>query len=84
MLSYLLMSVWRNQADGSHQLDGLQHDEGHRGGDGPGQEGQRLLVVEQVPQPDLVVHDRLQTLDTLQLYFVPFGITKNIRRLSSI
>ena len=77
MLSHLVVAVRGDEAHGGHQLDCLEHDEGDGGGDGPGQQGQRLLVVEQVPQPDLVVHDRLQTLDALQLHAVPLGVAKN-------
>ena len=72
---YLVVTIRGDEADGGHQLDGLQHDQGHGGGDGPGQEGQSLLVVKQVPEPDLVVHDRLQTLDAFQLDPIPLRIT---------
>ena len=59
MLSHHVVAVRGDEAHGGHQIDSLEHDEGDGGGDGPGQQGQRLLVVEQVPQPDLVVHDHL-------------------------
>ena len=72
------MTVRGDEAHSGHQLDCLNHDEGDGGGDGPGQQGQRLLVVEQVPQPNLVVHDRLQTLDALQLHSVPLRVAENI------
>ena len=74
MLSHLVMAVRGDEAHGGHQLDCLEHDEGDGGGDGPGQQGQRLLVVEQVPQPDLVV----QTLDALQQHSVPLRVTESI------
>ena len=78
MLSHLVVAVHGDEAHGGHQLDCLKHDEGDGGGDGPGQQGQRLLVVEQVPQPNLVVHGRLQTLDALQLHSVPLRVAENI------
>ena len=70
------MAVRRDETDGGHQLDSLEHDEGHGGGDGAGQQRQRLLVVKQVLETNLVVHDRLQTLDALQLHPVPLGVTR--------
>ena len=74
MLSHHVVAVRGDEAHGGHQLDCLEHDEGDGGGDGPGQQGQRLLVVEQVPQPDLVV----QTLDALQQHSVPLRVTESI------
>ena len=70
-MTNLVVTIRGNQAHGGHQLDGLQHDQGHCGGDGPGQQRQSLLVVKQVPEPDLVVHNRLQTLDAFQLDPIP-------------
>ena len=74
--THLVMAVRRDETDGGHQLDGLEHDEGHGGGDGAGQQRQRLLVVKQVLETNLVVHDRFQTLDALQLHPVPLGVTR--------
>ena len=71
------MTIRRHQAHRGHQLDSLKHDQGHSRGDGPRQEGECLLVIKEIPQPDLVVHDCLQTLDTLQLDTVPLGVTEN-------
>ena len=67
----LVVAIRGDEAHGGHQLDGLQHDQGHGGGDGPGQQGQGLLVVKQVPEPHLVVHNRLETLDAFQLDPIP-------------
>lgn len=71
-LQGLLVTVRGDEADGSHKLDGLQHDVRQVGGDGPGQERQGLLVFEHVLQAHLVVHVGLQTLDALVLDLVPF------------
>ena len=70
------MSIRGYQADSSHELDSLEHDQGDRGGDGPSQECQGLLVVEEVSEPHLIVHNRLQTFYAFQLDSIPFRITK--------
>ena len=43
---------------------------------GPGDEGERLLVVEDGAQPHLVVHDGLQALDALQLHPLPLAVAQ--------
>ena len=43
----------------------------------PSEKCERLLVFEQILQAHLVVHDGLQALDTLMLYFVPGRVTEN-------
>ena len=47
------MSVRRNEADSSHELDGLEHDVGEGRVDGPRQQRQRLLVLEHRFQTNL-------------------------------
>ena len=87
------MAVRGHQAHGGHQLDGLQHDQRNSRCDGPetwqwgpantmshqlpGQQSEGLLVIKQISQPNLIVHDCLQTLYTFQLNSVPLGVTKN-------
>ena len=70
------MTVRRHNAHGCHHAAGLQHHLGPRRLDGPGQQRQSLLVIKQVAESNLVVHDRLQTLDALQLDFIPLGVTE--------
>ena len=43
----------------------------------PGQQSEGLLVIKQISQPNLIVHDCLQTLYTFQLDSVPLGVTEN-------
>ena len=75
------MPVRREYADGGHELDGLQHDVRQRRRERPGDQRHRLLVLEDVFQPNLVVHDGLQAPDALVLDLLPFAVagirTKN-------
>ena len=74
--SHLLVTIRRNNTHGGHHTAGLQHHLGSSGLYGSGQESESLLVIKEVAETNLVVHDRLQTLDTLQLHLVPLGVTK--------
>ena len=42
----------------------------------PSQECECLLVLEEIFQADLVVHDGLQALDALKLHSVPLRVTE--------
>ncbi len=44
----------------------------------PGDEGDGLLVLEDVLEPDLVVHDGLQAADALVLDLLPFAVAGKI------
>ena len=80
----LLVAVGRHQADGSHQLDRLQHDVWQIWHDGPGEEGQGFLVFEHVFQAHLVVHVGLEALDALVLHLVPFGVAERETKAKKI